>query len=207
MDSYETSSHLDWKSQSHEYRSLKKLAKRFPRVERLPFSIKILLENLLRHEDGETVRKEDIEALANWDFKTRVEREIQYRPSRILMQDFTGVPAVVDLAAMRSAMKRLGGDPARINPLQPLELVIDHSLQVDVNARPDAAAQNLSLEFQRNLERYEFLKWGQNAFRNFRVVPPDTGIIHQVNLEHLARVVADREQEGTSRVFFDTLVG
>jgi aconitate hydratase len=174
---------------------------------RLPFSLKILLENLLRHEDGVTVKRADIEALANWDPQAEPEREIQYRPARVLMQDFTGVPAVVDLAAMRDAMSALGGDPDRINPLQPAELVIDHSVQVDAYGSDDALQRNADLEFQRNQERYRFLKWGQQAFDDFKVVPPDTGIVHQVNVEYLARVVFGREVDGVRQAYPDTLVG
>ena len=173
-------------------------------LSRLPVSLKVLLENLLRFEDGATVTVEDIAALAGWLEHRRSDREIAYRPARVLMQDFTGVPAVVDLAAMRDAMVRLGGDPRRINPLQPAELVIDHSVQVDAYASPEARAINAEKEFQRNGERYAFLKWGQSAFDNFKVVPPDTGIVHQVNLEYLARVVM-RGADGY--VFPDTLVG
>ena len=177
-------------------------------ISRLPFSLKILLENLLRHEDGVTVTSDDIKALANWDAKAEPDREIAFRPSRVLLQDFTGVPAIVDLAAMRDAMKRLGGDPKKINPLQPVELVIDHSVQVDVAGTPGAFATNAKMEFERNRERYAFLRWGQNAFENFRVVPPDTGIVHQVNLEYLARVVFSAEQNGGATVAYpDTLVG
>jgi len=177
-------------------------------VSRLPFSLKILLENLLRYEDGLTVTADDIKALANWDPKAAPEREIAFRPSRVLLQDFTGVPAIVDLAAMRDAMNRLGGDPRKINPLQPVELVIDHSVQVDEAGSSHAFAANAELEFQRNRERYAFLRWGQNAFENFRVVPPDTGIVHQVNLEYLARVVFTAEQAGGPPLAYpDTLVG
>ncbi len=158
-------------------------------VARLPFSLKVLLENLLRHEDGETVRPQDIEALARWDAKAEPSDEIAFMPARVLMQDFTGVPAVVDLAAMRDAMKELGGSPDRINPLIPAELVIDHSVQVDVFGTPQAFQRNAEFEFDRNRERYAFLRWGQGAFNNLSVVPPDTGIVHQVNLEYLARVV------------------
>jgi aconitate hydratase len=174
---------------------------------RLPFSLKILLENLLRHEDGVTVRRADIEALAGWDPQAEPSREIQYRPARVLMQDFTGVPAVVDLAAMRDAMRVLGGDPDRINPLQPAELVIDHSVQVDHYGSDQALQQNADLEFARNQERYRFLKWGQQAFDDFKVVPPDTGIVHQVNVEYLARVVFAREVGGVLQAYPDTLVG
>jgi aconitate hydratase len=182
-------------------------------VARLPYSLKILLENLLRFEDGHSVPADDILALAAWDPKAVPSREIAFRPSRVLLQDFTGVPAVVDLAAMRDAMKRLGGDPAQINPLQPVELVIDHSVQVDEAGTPRAFFTNAELEFQRNRERYAFLRWGQRAFRNFRVVPPDTGIVHQVNLEYLARVVftsTDIEGAADGReplAYPDTLVG
>jgi len=176
-------------------------------TERLPFSMKILLENLLRHEDGKTVNKEDIEAIINWDAKADPSKEIAYRPARVLMQDFTGVPAVVDLAAMRDAMKNLGGDPNKINPLQPAELVIDHSVQVDEYGSDKAMDINASLEFSRNKERYNFLKWGQKAFSNFKVVPPDTGIVHQVNLEYLARTVFTQDKDGITQAYPDTLVG
>jgi len=173
-------------------------------VARLPFSMKILLENLLRREDGEVVNKSDIEAIVNWDAKAEPSREIAYMPARVLMQDFTGVPAIVDLAAMRDAMAALGGDPKKINPLVPAELVIDHSVQVDAFGSDDAMAKNAELEFERNRERYNFLKWGQKAFDNFKVVPPDTGIVHQVNLENLARTVFVND-EGVA--YPDTLVG
>ncbi len=177
------------------------------RAARLPFSLKILLENLLRHEDGVNVTREDIEALLNWDPKSEPSVEIAFTPARVVMQDFTGVPAVVDLAAMRDAMAALGGDPRRINPLSPAELVIDHSVQVDAFGTADAAEINARIEFDRNEERYQFLRWGQNAFSNFGVVPPDTGIVHQVNLEYLARVVFSREQDGRTLAYPDTLVG
>jgi aconitate hydratase len=189
------------------------LAKTGLDVARLPYSLKILLENLLRNEDNHTVTADDIKALAHWDPKAIQSREIAFRPSRVLLQDFTGVPAVVDLAAMRDAMKRMGGDPKKINPLQPVELVIDHSVQVDEAGTPQAFHTNAELEFQRNRERYAFLRWGQSAFRNFRVVPPDTGIVHQVNLEYLARVVfTSSNVEGKAGgdaplAFPDTLVG
>jgi aconitate hydratase len=173
-------------------------------VARLPFSMKILLENLLRREDGEVVTKADIEAVVNWDAKAEPAREIAYMPARVLMQDFTGVPAIVDLAAMRDAMAALGGDPERINPLVPAELVIDHSVQVDAFGSDAAMAKNAALEFTRNRERYNFLKWGQKAFDNFKVVPPDTGIVHQVNLEYLARTVFVDE---SGVAYPDTLVG
>ncbi len=174
---------------------------------RLPFATKILLENLLRNEDGVTVSKSDIEALANWDSQAEPSQEIQYRPARVLMQDFTGVPAVVDLAAMRDAIAELGGDPEKINPLQPAELVIDHSVQVDKFGLPNAAELNAQIEFERNRERYQFLKWGQQAFNNFKVVPPDTGIVHQVNVEYLSRVVFAQENDGVMQAYPDTVVG
>ena len=178
-------------------------------VDRLPFSLKVLLENLLRHEDGETVRRQDIEALARWDARAQPSDEIAFMPARVLMQDFTGVPAVVDLAAMRDAMRDMGSDPKRINPLVPAELVIDHSVQVDVFGTPQAFQRNAELEFDRNRERYAFLRWGQGGFDNFQVVPPDTGIVHQVNLEYLARVVFIDEGDGSRppRAYPDTLVG
>ena len=175
--------------------------------EQLPFSLKILLENLLRHEDGISVTKSDIQSLAKWNPKAEPDTEIAFTPARVLMQDFTGVPAVVDLAAMRDAMRALGGDPEKINPLQPAELVIDHSVQVDKFGSSDAFALNESLEYERNKERYSFLKWGQNAFSNFKVVPPETGIVHQVNLEYLARTVFTRQQGNEQIAYPDTLVG
>ncbi len=173
----------------------------------LPFSLRILLENLLRTEDDRSVTKEDIRALAAWNSKSKPDKEIAFTPSRVLMQDFTGVPAVVDLAAMRDAMKVLSGDPALINPLQPAELVIDHSVQVDEFGTPQAFQLNAELEFLRNKERYGFLRWGQTAFRNLAIVPPDTGIVHQVNLEFLARVVYVHEADGKRVAYPDTLVG
>src|ERR1700733_3764368 len=180
----------------------------FPEIARLPYSIKILLENLLRHEDGRFVKMAAIEALAKWDLKSPAQREISFMPARVLLQDFTGVPCVVDLAAMRDGIVRLGGDPNRVNPLQPVELVIDHSVQVDYSGRADAFHLNADLEFSRNKERYAFLRWGQNAFHNFRVVPPDTGIVHQVNLEYLGRVVMSVDSPDGARLCFpDTLVG
>src|SRR5687768_1965477 len=173
----------------------------------LPFSLKILLENLLRNEDGRFVRKADIEALASWDVKGRTEKEIAFRTARVLLQDFTGVPAVVDLAAMRDALARLGGDPKRINPLQPVDLVIDHSVQVDEYGSDASFLINANLEFDRNQERYAFLRWGQKALQNFRVVPPDTGIVHQINLEYLAQVVFTSQANGETTAYPDSLVG
>jgi aconitate hydratase len=184
--------------------------KQYPAAARLPYALKILLENLLRTEDGRTVRAEDIVALANWQAKAEPDKEIAFTPSRVLLQDFTGVPAIVDLAAMRDAMQRMGGDPRRINPLQPVELVIDHSVQVDEFGSPQAFRANADLEFARNQERYLFLRWGQKAFANFKVVPPDTGIVHQVNLEYLARVVFVADAPGADAAglaYPDTLVG
>ena len=176
---------------------------------KLPFSLRVLLENLLRHEDGRTVTADDIKFLAQWNAKAEPSREIAYMPARVLMQDFTGVPAIVDLAAMRDAMKALGGDPEKINPLQPAELVIDHSVQVDEFGTLKAYDMNAALEFQRNRERYAFLKWGQTGFNNFSVVPPGMGICHQVNLEYLARVVFTTKADASGEVFAypDTLVG
>ena len=176
-------------------------------AERLPYSLKILLENLLRHEDGRDVTRDDILALANWDPKAAPSTEISFTPSRVILQDFTGVPAVVDLAAMRDAVVKLGGSAASINPLSPAELVIDHSVQVDRYGTADALDLNNKIEFNRNKERYSFLRWGQGAFENFRVVPPNTGIVHQVNLEYLGRVVFDAEGTGGRRAYPDTVVG
>jgi aconitate hydratase len=174
-------------------------------VARLPFSLKVLLENLLRTEGNGAVETADIEALASWDATAEPNKEIAFTPARVLMQDFTGVPAIVDLAAMRDAMGAMGGDPAQINPSVPVELVIDHSVQVDVFGTRDSFRRNAEREFERNAERYSFLRWGQDAFDNFTVVPPDTGIVHQVNLEYLARVVFVDEVSG--RAYPDTLVG
>ncbi|HEX9109353.1 MAG TPA: aconitase family protein, partial [Longimicrobiales bacterium] len=184
-------------------------------VSRLPYSLRILLENLLRHEDDVVVTADDVEALARWSPREPSSREIAFAPARVLLQDFTGVPAVVDLAAMRDAMADLGGDPRRINPLQPVELVIDHSMQVDVYGTDDAMRLNKELDYGRNRERYAFLRWGQGAFQNFKVVPPYTGICHQVNLEYLARVVftsdenlaAPKSESGLPLAYPDTLVG
>src|SRR6187397_1909429 len=176
----------------------------FAGVSRLPYSMKILLENLLRREDNAFVKADEILAVAAWNATAAVEKEISFMPARVLLQDFTGVPCVVDLAAMRDAMIALGGNPDRVNPLQPVELVIDHSVQVDYFGRADAFSLNAELEFLRNRERYAFLRWGQDAFRNFRVVPPDTGIVHQVNIEYLARVVMTADIDGGTLAFPDT---
>lgn len=174
---------------------------------RLPYSLKVLLENLLRNEDGRLVTPEQIDALLHWTPGDTSEREIQYSPARVLMQDFTGVPCVVDLVAMRDAMTDLGGDPAKINPLIPGELVIDHSLIADAFGSPDALGINAQLEFSRNEERYQLLRWAQESFSDFVVVPPDTGICHQVNLEYLSRAVFTRERDGVTQAYPDTLVG
>jgi aconitate hydratase A / 2-methylisocitrate dehydratase len=191
-----------------EYVSLPALEKAgFPQVARLPYSLRILLENLLRNEDGAFVKADDIAALAKWNPAAHTEREISFAPARVLLQDFTGVPAVVDLATMRDGVAALGGDPKRVNPLQAVELVIDHSVQVDYFGQADAFDLNGRLEYQRNKERYVFLRWGQNAFSNFRVVPPETGIVHQVNIEYLARVVCRETRDGVRQAFPDTLVG
>ena len=176
-------------------------------IETLPLSLRILLENLLRHEDGKTVTREDIEAVACWDPAATPATEIGFRPARVLLQDFTGVPAVVDLAAMREAFAQLGGRPEDINPVRPSDLVIDHSVQVDSYGKSIAFRTNVEREYQRNRERYQFLRWGQQALSDLRVVPPGTGIVHQVNLEYLAKVVFFEEQGGTLRAFPDTLVG
>ena len=193
--------------QSYDYFSLPAAAEHLGDISRLPFSLKVLLENLLRFEDGKTVTVADIEALGAWLEARRSDREIAYRPARVLMQDFTGVPAVVDLAAMRAAMTDLGGDPRRINPLSPVDLVIDHSVMVDHFGSAQSFQRNVDREYERNGERYTFLRWGQSAFDNFRVVPPGTGICHQVNLEYLAQTVWTAEQDGETVAYPDSLVG
>jgi aconitate hydratase len=205
-DSFSTRASLQVGGRHFHYRSLKRLEERF-RASRLPYSLRVLLENLLRHEDGVNVTAADIEAVLDWNPKVPSTKEIAFMPARVVMQDFTGVPCVVDLAAMRDAMQALGGDPKKINPLIPAELVIDHSVQVDHFGSADAVDLNARIEFQRNQERYEFLRWGQKAFNNFKVVPPRTGIVHQVNLEHLARVAFVREERGQMHVYPDTVVG
>ena len=193
--------------QTYSYYSLAELAKTYPSIARLPYSMKVLLENLLRNQDGSSVTAEDIEAVATWSGKNDSPREIAFRPSRVLMQDFTGVPAVVDLAAMRDAMGQIGGNPEKINPLSPVDLVIDHSVMVDHFGSADAASRNTQIEFERNAERYQFLRWGSKAFSNFRVVPPGTGICHQVNLEYLAQTVWTKEEDGTQIAYPDSVVG
>ena len=207
VNTYNSRSTLRVGNKQYEIHRLDALDKQGVSTKHLPYSLRILLENLLRTEDGRNVRKEDIRALAGWNSKSKPDKEIAFTPSRVLLQDFTGVPAVVDLAAMRDAMQRLGGDASLINPLQPAELVIDHSVQVDEFGSPHAFDANALLEFQRNKERYAFLRWGQSAFRNLAIVPPDTGIVHQVNLEYLARVVFVQESNGNRQAYPDTLVG
>ena len=206
-DSFHATGELKSGSTTVRYYKLSALSSTGAKLERLPYSLRILLENLLRREDGVTVTADDIRFLANWDAKAEPSREIAFMPARVLMQDFTGVPAIVDLAAMRDAMKQLGGDAQKINPLVPAELVIDHSVQVDEYGSSKAYDLNAALEFQRNRERYAFLKWGQTAFRNFSAVPPGMGICHQVNLEYLARVVFTKDENGTTVAYPDTLVG
>jgi aconitate hydratase len=208
QDSLRTRSTLEAGGKSYAYFSLAKAAETLGDVSRLPFSMKVLLENLLRFEDGQTVTRDDLQAMVDWQKERKIAREIQYRPARVLMQDFTGVPAVVDLAAMRDAMEGLGGDAQRINPLVPVHLVIDHSVMVDEFGNPKAFGKNVELEYHRNGERYEFLKWGSKAFDNFKVVPPGTGICHQVNLEHIAQCVwTGQDQNGEMVAYPDTLVG
>jgi aconitate hydratase len=207
VNSFNSRSSLKVGSKEYEIYRLDALDKQGISTTHLPFSLRILLENLLRTEDGRNVSKEEIRALASWNKNSKPEKEIAFTPSRVLLQDFTGVPCVVDLAAMRDAMKTLGGDPALINPLQPVELVIDHSVQVDEFGTSNAFDMNALLEFQRNKERYSFLRWGQTGFRNLAIVPPDTGIVHQVNLEYLARVVFVNESPGKRTAYPDTLVG
>jgi aconitate hydratase len=208
-DSLKTRKTLTVGGKTYAYYALAEAEKAIGDVSRLPFSMKVLLENLLRFEDqGTTVSTDDVKAMAAWLKNPSSDREIQYRPARVLMQDFTGVPAVVDLAAMRDAMTMLGGDPSRINPLVPVDLVIDHSVMVDNFGAPDSFEKNVALEYERNIERYEFLKWGQQALKNFRVVPPGTGICHQVNLEYLAQVVwTSEDASGVTVAYPDTLVG
>ena len=192
---------------AHFYRLSKLREDGIGDTSRIPFSIKVLLEAVLRACDGYEVTEEDVAALAKWDAKQPAQVEIPFKPARVILQDFTGVPALVDLAAMRAAMKRLGGDSGKIQPLIPVDLVIDHSVQVDRFGTPESLGINAQIEFERNRERYEFLRWGQQAFRNFRVVPPATGIVHQVNLEFLAKGVLLRDEQGDAVALPDTLVG
>jgi len=205
-NSLNTKSSFSVQGKTFQFYDLNKLPKS-TNVARLPYSLKILLENLLRFEDGIAVTEKDIHALLNWSSKTASDDEIAFTPARVILQDFTGVPAVVDLAVMRDAMKNLGGKPSQINPLSPVELVIDHSVMVDYYGNAEAFEKNVAMEFGRNEERYAFLRWGQTAFQDFRVVPPGTGIVHQVNLEYLARVVFHQEKNGETVAYPDTLVG
>ena len=212
LDSFKCRRKLKVGKKTYEYFNLKAAEKNgLEGISKLPFSLKVLLENLLRHEDGRSVTADDIKAMASWLKRRKSTREIAFRPARVLMQDFTGVPAVVDLAAMRDAMAKLGGNPKKINPLAPVDLVIDHSVMVDFFGTAGAFKANVGREYERNGERYEFLKWGAEAFDNFRVVPPGTGICHQVNLEYLARTVWTRKEKtakGTVELAYpDTLVG
>ncbi|NOZ43485.1 MAG: aconitate hydratase AcnA, partial [Alphaproteobacteria bacterium] len=207
-DSLGTRRTLEVKGREYDYYSLQGAAEKLGDIALLPYTLRVLLENLLRYEDGVTVTTDDIQAIVDWPENLgRTAREIQYRPTRVLMQDFTGVPAVVDLAAMRNAMKDMGGDPQKINPLSPVDLVIDHSVMVDHAGTATAMAENVDLEMQRNAERYQFLKWGQGSFNNFSAVPPGTGICHQVNLEYLAKTVWSSEIEGRTVAYPDTCVG
>ncbi len=210
MDSFGAKGTLNVDGKSYEIYRLKSVAgEGLPdnAVDSLPYSLKILLENLLRTEDGANITADDIRALAGWDAEAEPSKEIQFTPARVIMQDFTGVPCVVDLATMREAMADLGGDPSRINPLAPAEMVIDHSVIADVFGSPEAFERNVEIEYERNRERYQFLRWGQGAFDDFKVVPPGTGIVHQVNIEHLARVVFTRDESGTTVAYPDTCVG
>ncbi len=212
LNSFNSRSTLKVGHKEYEIYRLDALDQQGISTKHLPYSLRILLENLLRTEDGRNVKKEDIRSMAAWNKDSKPDKEIAFTPSRVLLQDFTGVPCVVDLAAMRDAMQQLGGDPALINPLQPVELVIDHSVQVDEFGTVNAFDVNALLEFQRNKERYSFLRWGQTGFRNLAIVPPDTGIVHQVNLEYLARVVFVQEKTGPDSngprtAYPDTLVG
>ena len=210
IDSYKCRRTLDVGGKKYTYFSLPEAEKNgLAGISKLPYSMKVLLENLLRFEDGRSVTKADIAGMADW-LKTggKSDKEIGFRPARVLMQDFTGVPAVVDLAAMRDAMKSLGGDPQKINPQVPVHLVIDHSVMVDEFGTPKSFEQNVALEYQRNAERYQFLKWGATAFDDFKVVPPGTGICHQVNLENLAQTIwSSADQNGELVAYPDTLVG
>ncbi|MFN0093584.1 MAG: aconitate hydratase AcnA [Dehalococcoidia bacterium] len=207
LNSFATRASLRSGGRTYTYYSLEVLRSQVANVGNLPFSLKILLENLLRHEDGRIATTDEIEALANWKPNSGEDREISFTPARVLLQDFTGVPVVVDLASMREAMRKMGGDPKKVNPLQPVDLVIDHSVQVDSFGLSESFRANVDREFERNNERYKFLRWGQQAFNNFRVVPPGTGIVHQVNLEYLATVVFRKEEEREVVAYPDTLVG
>ena len=206
-DSFNSRSVIKIGDSQYEIFSLKAINNK--KIEKLPYSHKILLENLLRNENGIDVTKKDIEALSNWDASGQSDTEISFSPARVILQDFTGVPAIVDLAAMRDAVIKLGGLPEMINPLSPAELVIDHSVQVDSYGTIDALKNNNEIEFNRNKERYSFLKWGQNSFKNFHVVPPNTGIVHQVNLEYLSRIIFNKKngKDSISKLYPDTVIG
>jgi len=207
-NSFQTTKTLNVAGQEYHYHSLQAAAQAgLGNLHRLPFTIKVLLENLLRKEDGQVVKADDIKAVAEWQPEQKKSSEIAFSPARVLMQDFTGVPAIVDLAAMRDAVAKQGGDPANINPQIPVDLVIDHSVMVDQYGNPGAFAANVEKEMERNRERYAFLRWGQKAFNNFRVVPPGTGICHQVNLEYLAKAIWSEEIDGKRWAYPDTLVG
>ena len=207
QDTLKTRRTLTVQGKSYDYFSLTEATKALGDISRLPVSLKVLLENVLRFEDGTSYTVEDAKSIAGWLTAAHSEKEVPFKPARILMQDFTGVPAVVDLAAMRDGITRLGGSPQKVNPLVPVDLVIDHSVMVDVYARPDALQKNVDIEFERNGERYKFLRWGQDAFANFRVVPPGTGICHQVNLEYLGQCVWTGEADGVTIAYPDTLYG
>ena len=207
QDSFGAKSTLDVDGKSYEIFRLDKVVGDGLDVASLPFSLKVLLENLLRTEDGADITADHIKAIAGWDADADPDQEIQFTPARVIMQDFTGVPCVVDLATMREAMAELGGDATRINPLAPAEMVIDHSVIADVFGSADAFERNVEIEYERNRERYQFLRWGQGAFDDFKVVPPGTGIVHQVNIEHLARTIFTREVDGVLQAYPDTCVG
>ncbi|MGH3458532.1 aconitase family protein, partial [Aeromicrobium sp.] len=207
VDSFNAKDTLEVGGESFEFYRLDKVTGDGLDVDSLPFSLKVLLEGLLRTEDGSNITQDDIEALAGWDADADPSKEIQFTPARVIMQDFTGVPCVVDLATMREAMADLGGDATRINPLAPAEMVIDHSVIADVFGTPEAFERNVEIEYERNRERYQFLRWGQGAFHDFKVVPPGTGIVHQVNIEHLARVVFTRDDNGETVAYPDSCVG
>ena len=207
-NTYKSLSKITINGKDYKYYSLKESEKNgLDGISKLPKSIKVLLENLLRHEDDLSVNKSQIEAVKEWLKSRKSKNEIAYRPARILLQDYTGIPAVADLAAMREAVKEKNKDPNTINPLSSVDLVIDHSVQVDKYASTNSLKENVDIEFQRNAERYSFLKWGQQAFKNFRIVPPGTGICHQVNLEYLSKVVWIEKFENENYIFPDTLVG
>jgi len=207
QDSLRTRRTLKVGGRSYDYFSIPEAARTIGDVSRLPVSLKVLLENVLRFEDGNSYTVDDARAVAGWLEHASSSKEVPFKPARILMQDFTGVPGVVDLAAMRDGIIRLGGDPQKVNPLVPVDLVIDHSVMVDVSGTADSLQKNVDIEFERNGERYTFLRWGQTAFDNFRVVPPGTGICHQVNLEYLAQTVWTAELDGTTFAYPDTLYG